>query len=66
MTQIAANQVATVAREPDPAADRDRAPVGPVGAEEAGGDRGEHEDRLEALAEDQDRAVDARRVVRLM
>jgi hypothetical protein len=41
-----------------PAADGDGLAVDAVGAEEARGDRRQHEDRLEALAEDEDRAVD--------
>ena len=40
------------------AAGRDRAAVDRVGAQEARGDGGEHEDRLQALAEDEDRAVE--------
>jgi hypothetical protein len=44
----------------DHAADSDRAAVDAVAAEEARGDRGQHEDRLEPLAEHEHRAVDHR------
>ena len=64
MSQIATNHVAIEASERGGAADRDGLAVGAIGSEEAGGDRGEDEDRLQTLAEDQDRAVE-HRLVRL-
>ena len=42
----------------DPDAEPDRAALARVGAEEACGDRGDHEDRLQALAKDQEPAVE--------
>ena len=44
----------------EPPADGDGLAVGAVGAEEARGDRRQHEDRLQALAEDEHAAVDHR------
>ena len=45
-------------REAGAGADRDRLPVGRAGADHAGGHRGQDEDRLQPLAEDQQPAVE--------
>ena len=57
MSQTTRNHVPIPAGS-QPATGRDRAAVGAVGAEEGGDDRREHEDRLETLAEHEDRAVE--------